>query len=280
MTTLTLAPPSGLTGRLRWGLRDSFTIAGRSYRQLWAQPGELLGFLLFPVLFTVLFGYVFGSAIQLPGGGDYRQFLMPGIYTQIMAMTATLAAQKVAEDMHRGIIDRFRSLPIARSAVLLGRTISDFSGHMLSLACMSACGVLIAGWRPLNGFGSAVLAYGLLILLGFAMMWLGTLIGLSVKSPSTADAATFGWIFPMTFLANTFVPTQGMPSWLRVIADWNPVSATVAATRHLFGGPAVGATGSSWPLQHPVIASIGWSVLILAVFMPLAVRRYRTATTR
>jgi ABC-type transport system involved in multi-copper enzyme maturation permease subunit len=278
-TSSVLAPPQGLAARVRWGLRDSLTIAGRAYRQLLAQPGELLGFLLFPVLFTVLFGYVFGSAITLPGGGNYRQFLMPGIYTQTMAMTATVAAQKIAGDMQRGIIDRFRSLPIARSSVLLGRTLSDFSGHTLSLACMSACGLLIAGWHPVNGGWSALGAYGLLMLFGFAMMWLGTLIGLSVRSPSTADAATFGWIFPMTFLANTFVPTQAMPAWLRVIADWNPVSATVAAARQLFGSPVL-ATPHAWPLQHPVLASLGWSVLIMAVFIPLAVRRYRAAASR
>jgi ABC transporter DrrB family efflux protein len=278
-TSSVLAPPQGLAARVRWGLRDSLTIAGRAYRQLLAQPGELLGFLLFPVLFTVLFGYVFGSAITLPGGGNYRQFLMPGICTQTMAMTATVAAQKIAEDMQRGLIDRFRSLPIARSSVLLGRTLSDFSGHTLSLGCMSACGVLIAGWHPVNGAWSALGAYGLLMLFGFAMMWLGTLIGLSVRSPSTADAATFGWIFPMTFLANTFVPTQGMPAWLRVIADWNPVSATVAAARQLFGSPVL-ATPHAWPLQHPVVASLGWSVLIMVVFIPLAVRRYRAAASR
>jgi ABC transporter DrrB family efflux protein len=210
---------------------------------------------------------------------SYRQFLMPGIYTQIMTMTATVAAQKIAHDMQRGIIDRFRSLPIARSSVLLGRTLSDFSGHTLGLACMSACGVLIAGWRPNNAIGPAVGAYALLLLFGFSMMWLGTLIGLSVRSPSTADAATFGWIFPMTFLANTFVPTQGMPGWLRVIADWSPVSPTVAASRQLLGSPALTAQ-HAWPLQHPVVASLGWSLLILAVFVPLAIRRYRTASSR
>jgi ABC transporter DrrB family efflux protein len=283
MTTITsslLAPPRGWAARIRWGVRDTLTIAGRSYRQLLAQPGQLLGFLLFPVLFTVLFGYVFGSAISLPGGGDYRQFLMPGIYTQTMAMPAAVAAQKIAEDMQLGIIDRFRSLPIARSSVLLGRTLSDFSGHMLGLACMSLCGVFIAGWRPQNGVGSTIAAYGLLLLLGFAMMGLGTLIGLSVGSPSTADAATFGWIFPLTFLANTFVPTQGMPAWLRTIADWNPLSATVSALRRLFGSPGLPTSHHAWPLDHPVAASLIWSVAIAAVFFPLAVRRYRTATSR
>jgi ABC-2 type transport system permease protein len=278
MTTLTIsAPPTGAFDRLRWGLRDTFAIAGRSYRQLIARPAELVGFVLGPILFTVLFGYVFGSAISLPGGGDYRQFLMPGIFVQIMALTATNAATKVADDMQKGIIDRFKSLPIARPAVLMGRTVADLSGHLMGLACMSLCGVLIAGWRPQRGLADTAAAYGLLLLLGFAMIWIGTLVGLLVKTPNAADTATFSWIFPMTFLANTFVPTQGLPGWLRVIADWNPLSASVAAARQLFGSPAAGLVPHAWPLMHPVLASVLWSLLITVVFLPLAVRRYRSA---
>lgn len=228
-----------------------------------------------PILFTVLFGFVFGSAIALPGGGNYRQFLMPGIFVQIMALTATNAATKVSDDMQKGIIDRFKSLPIARPAVLLGRTIADLSGHLAGLLCMSLCGVFIAGWRPQRGLADTAGAYGLPVLLGFAIIWIGTLVGLLVKSPNAADTATFSWIFPMTFLANTFVPTQGLPAWLRVIADGNPLSPTVAATRQLFGSPAAGLAPQAWPLMHPVLASALWSLLITAVFLPLAVRRYR-----
>jgi ABC-2 type transport system permease protein len=278
MTTIT-APALSTLHRLRWTIMEAGTIAGRSYRQLLAQPGQLIGFIVFPVIFTVLFGYVFGSAISLPGGGDYRQFLMPGIFVQIMALTATNAATKMAEDTAKGIVDRFKSLPIARSSVLLGRTLAEFSGHMVGLATMVACGILIAGWSPQRGIGDTVLAFLLLMLLGNAMMWVGTFLGLCVSSGATADAATFSWVFPMTFLANTFVPTGNMPAWLRAVADWNPLSATVTAVRQLFGSPAVtGTAHHAWPLEHPEVASLGWSLLIFAIFLPLAVRRYRNAT--
>ncbi|NUT08933.1 MAG: ABC transporter permease [Nonomuraea sp.] len=261
---------------LRWTIADSLAIAGRTYSRMKAQPGELAGFLVFPIIMTVLFGYVFGSAITLPGGGDYRDYLMPGIFMQVMALTATAAATSVAEDMARGIIDRFRSQPIARSAVLIGRTAAELSLHLLSLASMVAAGLLIAGWRAHGTFAETAAAFGLLALFGLAMMWVGTYIGLYVKSGAQADAATFGWLFPMTFLANTFVPTEGLPGWLRPLADWNPMSATVAAARALFGNPT--SAGSVWPLRHPVTASLLWSVALIAVFASLATHRYRTSS--
>ncbi|YCK36108.1 ABC transporter permease [Actinomadura sp. ATCC 39365] len=261
---------------LRWTVIDSLTIAGRTYSRWKAQPGEIAGFLVFPIIMTVLFGYVFGSAITLPGGGDYRSFLMPGIFMQVMAMTATAAATAVAGDMERGIIDRFRAQPIARSAVLIGRSVADLSMHLMSLAAMVAAAVLLAGWRTHGSPGETAAAFGLLALFGLAMIWVGTYIGLYVRSGAQADAATFGWLFPMTFLANTFVPTEGLPAWLRPVADWNPMSATVAAARRLFGNPT--SAGSVWPLHHPVAASLLWSVALIAVFAPLATHRYRTSS--
>jgi ABC-2 type transport system permease protein len=274
---VTPAPPATVPERIRWAVSDSLTIARRTYSRFRAQPAEIAGFLVFPIIMTVLFGYVFGSAITLPGGGDYRDYLMPGIFMQVMAMTATAAATSVAEDMERGIIDRFRAQPIARSAVLLGRSVADLSMHLLSLASMAVAGVVIAGWRAHGTPGQTAAAFGLLALFGFAMIWVGTYIGLFVKSGTQADTATFGWLFPMTFLANTFVPTEGLPSWLRPLADWNPMSAVVAAARQLFGNPTATATG--WPLQHPIAAALLWSAGILCLFVPLAVHRYR-ATSR
>ncbi|MBO3750074.1 ABC transporter permease [Streptosporangiaceae bacterium NEAU-GS5] len=259
---------------LRWTVLDSLTIAGRTYSRLKAQPAEIAGFLVFPVIMTVLFGYVFGSAITLPNGGDYRDYLMPGIFMQVMAMTATSSATTVGEDMARGIIDRFRSQPIARSAVLVGRSVADLSMHLLSLAAMVLAGIVLAGWRARGDAGATAAGFALLALFGFAMIWVGTYIGLWIKSGAQADAATFGWLFPMTFLANTFVPTEGLPAWLKPIADWNPMSAVVAAARDLFGNPT--SVSSAWPLRHPVTASLLWSVAIVVVFLPLAVRRYRT----
>lgn len=269
-----------MTARLRWALSDTLTIAARSFWRLKAQPGELVGFLLFPIIMIVLFAYVFGSAISLPGGGNYKEFLMPGIFMQTIAMTAVQAATGVADDMSHGIIDRFRSLPITRSAVLVGRNISELALRIAGLACMVGLSMLLAGWRAHRGPADAAAAFGLLVLFGFAMIWVGTTIGMYAGSPTLADTATFAWLFPMTFLANTFVPTQGLPGWLRPVADWNPMSATVAATRHLFGNPNPTGGHAAWPLAHAAPVSLGWSLLLLAVTVPLAVRRYRLATAR
>ncbi|MCK2217514.1 ABC transporter permease [Actinomadura sp. ATCC 31491] len=255
-------------------IADSLTIAGRSYSRLRAQPGELAAFLVLPVLMTVLFGYVLGSAITLPGGGDYRSYLMPGIFTQVMTMTAAAAATAVGADMERGVMDRLRVQPVAPGAVLIGRSVADLSTHLLSLASMVAAAVLLAGWRPHGPVAATAGAFGLLALFGFAMIWVGTWIGLLVRSAAQADAATFGWLFPMTFLANTFVPTRGLPGWLRPVAEWNPMSAVTAATRLLFGNPA-GSPAAAWPLRHPVAASLLWSAALIAVFVPLSVRRHR-----
>lgn len=281
MTTISMpAPPANPVARLGWAVRDTLTIARRSYGQLRRQPGELVGFLLFPVIMIVLFAYVFGSAITLPGGGDYRSFLMPGIFMQTMALTAVQAATKANTDMSQGIIDRFKSLPIARGAVLTGSIVSDLSLRIGGVACMVTCSLFLTDWRPHNGIADTAAGFGILILFGFAMMWVGTFIGLSVSNPTVADQATFGWLFPMTFLANTFVPTQGLPDWLRPVAVWNPMSSTVASMRQLFGNPGAVTTGTAWPLQHPIATSLSWSLLLLAVFIPLAVRRYRSAAAR
>jgi ABC transporter DrrB family efflux protein len=278
MTAVSTAPTA--TGRAGWAVRDIATIARRSYSQLRRQPGELVGFLVFPIIMIVLFAYVFGSAITLPGGGDYRAFLMPGIFMQTMALTAVQAATRTNTDMTQGIIDRFKSMPIARSAVLTGSNLAEISMRILGLVGMVACALALTSWRTHNGAADTAAGFGLLILFGFAMIWIGTFIGLAVSNPTVADQATFGWLFPMTFLANTFVPTSGLPSWLRPVADWNPMSATVASMRHLFGNPSPAATHTAWPLHHPVITSLGWSVLILAVFVPLSVRQYRRAAAR
>jgi ABC-2 type transport system permease protein len=261
-------------------LSDSWIMAKRQFAHFRAQPDEIAGTLLFPVLMVVLFAYVFGSAIKLPGNADYPQFLMPGIYMQVTAMSAVVAAAEAADDKSQGIIDRFKSLPITRSSVLLGRSLADLCLRLLGLAVMVLCGVLLAGWRIHHGVPKAIAAFAILALFGFAMMWIGTSIGLSVSNAQTADNATFGWLFPMTFLANTFVPTQGMPGWLRPIADWNPMSATVAAIRGLFGNPGATTGPVAWPLQHPIGVSLTWSVLLLAIFIPLATWRYHLAGSR
>ncbi|HTJ35611.1 MAG TPA: ABC transporter permease [Dactylosporangium sp.] len=257
---------------------DTMIIARRSFAHLRREPGELVGFLLFPIIMIVLFAYVFGSAISLPGGGNYGAFLMPGIFMQTMALTAVQAATRTNTDMTQGIIDRFRSMPIARAAVLTGTNLAEIALRLLGLAGMVLCALALTDWSPHHGVASTTAAFVLLAAFGLAMIWVGTFIGLSVSNPTVADQATFGWLFPMTFLANTFVPTQGLPAWLRPVADWNPMSATVAAVRALFGNPSPTPAHAAWPLQHPIPTSAAWSIALLLVFVPLSIWRYRKAS--
>jgi ABC transporter DrrB family efflux protein len=226
----------------------------------------------------VLFTYVFGSAIKIPGGGNYRDFLLPGIFVQIMMFSSAGSAIAIADDLSKGVIDRFRSLPMARSAVLTGRAVADLATECIALVVLTASGLLV-GWRIHNGLASALAAYILLLGFGFAMIWVGTLIGTVMGDPEAAQQLVFTVAFPLTFVANTFVPTNGMPAWLRIVAEWNPLSAVVAGARDLFGAPGL-ATGQAWPLRHPVLASTMWIVGIIVVVAPLAVRRYRRNVSR
>lgn len=280
MRTLPIpAPPRTPFARLHWAFADGLTVTRRNLAHIRRVPEKLLDVTLGPIMFVLLFAYVFGSAIRIPGGGSYREFLLPGIFAQSIAFLSITTAVGVANDMQKGIIDRFRSLPMARSAVLVGRTVADLVQSVLGQAVMATCG-LIVGWRAHHGLVQTLAGFGLLLLFGFAMTWLGTFIGLMVRTPETANSLGFVILFPITFIANTFVPTEGMPPALRTVADWNPLSATVAACRQLFGNPGAAALSDAWPLRHPVAASLGYSLLLLAVFIPLAVRRYRTATAR
>ena len=261
--------------RLRWALSDSLVVVERLLSHVWRFPEKLLGMMVMPVVFVLLFCYVFGSAISVPGG-DYRTYLMPGIFAQSMAFGCVAVAVGVADDMAQGVIDRFRSLPMARSAVLAGHAGAALVQGIAGLLIMVGCG-LVVGWRDNGSLAQTLVAFGLLLLFELALIWVGAFIGLLVRTPEAADSATFTWLFPLTFVANTFVPTQGMPAWLRTVADWNPMSAITAACRQLFGNPGLPHAQAAWPLQHPIAASIGWSLLILAIFVPLAVRRYRAA---
>ena len=181
-------------------------------------------------------------------------------------------------DLQKGIIDRFRSLPIHRPSVLLARAISSVMHSSIGIVVMSLTG-LIVGWRIHEGVGKAILAYLLLLLFGFAMIWIGILVGSSMDSPEAVNGVMFATMFPITFLANTFAPPEGMPTFVRVIAEWNPISALVQAMRELWGNTGNFPTPEAWPLQHPVLVSIGWSVLISIVVAPLALRAYNRRTT-
>lgn len=236
---------------------------------------QVLGFTAFqPVLFVLLFAYVFGEAIPV-ADGSYREFLIPGIFAQTLVFNAVSTSVGIAEDVRRGLIDRFRSLPVARSAVLIGRTAGDAARNTLVTLLVIVCGLGV-GWRMHEGAGQALAAFGLLLLLGYAFSWVGASIGLVASSPEVASSVGFLWMFPIVFISNAFVPLALLPSWLAPVAEWNPMSATVAAARDLFGNPT-GLGGQAWPMQHPIAAALASSALILAVFATVAVHGYRRA---
>jgi ABC transporter DrrB family efflux protein len=256
---------------------DTWLMAGRNLRRLPRAPEQIGGAIAQPVMFTLLFTYVFGAAIAVPGGGSYPQYLLPGIMVQVMAFASIGTAAGVAEDMASGIVDRFRSLPIARSAVLGGRALSDLVQRAGQLAVLAGLGLAV-GWRAHHDLAHTLAAFGLLLLFGLAFAWVGTWIGLTARNVEATNNFGLLWLFPVTFIASTFVPLTGMPTWLRGVAEWNPVSAMVGACRQLFGDPTT--PSHAWPLTHPVIAAVAWSALLIAVFAPLAVRRYQTMARR
>jgi ABC-2 type transport system permease protein len=271
-------PPTSTLGTLRWALTDGVTVAVRNLRHIRQVPDRLLNATVSPIMFGLLFSYVLGSAIAVKGG-SYRDFLMPGIFVQTVAFCCAATAIGVSNDMSKGLIDRFRSLPMARSAVLVGRTTADLVENLIGISVMALCGLAV-GWRTHTNVLQVLAGFALLVLFGFAMNWLGTIIGLLMRSPEAVQSVVFVTLFPITFVANTFVPTDNMTPWLRHVADWNPISALVAACRELFGNTGVPYTGGAWPLHHPIVAAFGYSVLLLVIFAPLAVRRYRSAVGR
>jgi ABC transporter DrrB family efflux protein len=253
---------------------DGSVIAKRNLIKIKRVPEVLVFVLISPIMFVLLFAYVFGSSINIPGG-DYREFLIAGIFAQTVVFGATFTGAGIAEDMQKGIIDRFRSLPMSRSAVLLGRTASDVVYNVLSLIIMALSG-LVVGWRLHNGFFNALLGFALLLLFAYAFSWIMGFVGLLVPSVEVINNASFMVIFPLTFIANTFVPSENLPTVLRVFAEWNPVSAVTQATRELFGNIPVGTPEPAvWPLQNAVLYTLVWVVLIIGIFAPLAVRRYK-----
>jgi ABC transporter DrrB family efflux protein len=257
---------------------DGLVMAKRNLIKVKRIPDLLIFTTIQPVMFVLLFAYVFGGAIH-PNGVNYREFLMAGIFTQTVAFGSAITAIGLADDIQKGIIDRFRSLPMSRSAVLVGRTTSDLFNNVVVMVVMSLCG-LIVGWRIHRGFGYALLAYVVMFAFAFALSWVSATIGLTVRSVEVAQSAGFIWLFPVTFLSNAFVPTGTLPGWLQGVANWNPVSAVVAAARELFGNTGLVEKHRPWPMTHPVITALGWSALLLLVFIPLSVRKYRAAAAR
>jgi ABC transporter DrrB family efflux protein len=265
--------------RAWWAVKNTWVLCRRSIARIAREPEQLSDVTIQPVIFVLLFTYVFGSAIHLPGGGDYHQYLISGMFGMAMAGSAPGTAVGITTDMSTGLIDRFRSLPISRSAVLAGRTLSDLATQLLGILVLAVTGLAV-GWRIHNGIGDAALAVGLSLLFAFAATWAGACAGMLMRSPEAAQALGFIVFLPLSFVSNAFVPTQGMPAWLQDFANWNPISALAAACRNLFGGENPAASVQAWPMQHPELAVLIWSVGLIAVFAPTAVYLYRRKVLR
>ena len=266
------ARSSASGGGLGRALRDGYIITWRNLKRIPRIPELAIFAILQSIMFVLLFAFVFGGAIPLPGGGDYKEFLMPGIFAQTIAFASATTTIGMTDDMAKGIIDRFRSLPMARSAVLTGRTFSDvvYNGGILIVLMLSG---LAVGWVVRTGPVEFLAGVGLLLLFAFAMSWIGVWLGLSVPTVEVAQQVGFTVLFPITFVSNVFVPTQTLPDWLRPFAEWNPVSTLTASIRDLWGNPNPFAT-TGFPAEQPILLTLIWIAVILAIFVPLAVRRY------
>ena len=260
----------------RWLVSDSLVLARRNIEHVRQIPEKLLDVTIQPLMFVVLFAYVFGGVIGIPDG-SYHEYLIGGILAQTITFGIVGPATSIATDLREGIVDRFRSLPINRSAYLLGHLTAELAAATLALAVLTVSG-LIVDWRihssPLEALGG----FALLMLYAMTMLWVGTLLGPVVRSPDSVTGIAFIVIFPLTFVANTFVPVSGLPAGLQTVAEWNPVSILAAAVRTLFGNPTALPANPPWPLDHPVISAIAWCVVILVVVVPLTLRRYRSRT--
>ena len=259
-------------------LADGAIVAKRNLIKVKRVPELLVFTTLQPIMFILLFAFVFGSAIDIPGI-DYREFLIAGIFAQTVVFGATFTGAGIADDMQKGIIDRFRSLPMSRSSVLIGRTVSDVLLNVLTITVMSLTGLAI-GWRIRTSLLEAVGGFVLLLVFAYAISWIMGWVGLIVPTPEVVQNASFILLFPATFIANTFVPTNDFPTVLRVIAEWNPVSTLTEGARQLFGNTSpLLPPADVWPMQHPVLYTLLWSAGILAVFVPLATRQYERAAS-
>ncbi|WP_454049012.1 ABC transporter permease [Cellulomonas sp. Marseille-Q8402] len=260
---------------------DAAVVAKRNIIKIKRVPDLLVFTTLSPIMFVLLFSYVFGGAIDQEGGGQaYREFLIAGIFAQTVIFGATVTGAALAEDLKKGILDRFRSLPMAPSAVLTGRTFSDVVNNVIVLIVMGLTG-LVVGWRIRSSALDALAGFALLLVFAYAISWIMAWIGMLVPSPEVVNNASFIVIFPLTFVANTFVPLETLPAPLQTFAEWNPVSAVTQAARELFGNIPPGVPEpTAWPLQNPEVYTLIWSALFLVVFVPLANAQYRVSTSR
>jgi ABC transporter DrrB family efflux protein len=268
---------SSLALRSRWLVSDSLALAGRNLEHVRQIPEKLLDVTLQPIMFVLLFSFVFGGVIDVPGG-DYKAYLIGGILVQTLAFGMMGPGVSIATDLGEGMVDRVRSLPTSRSAYLIGHFLAELAAALVGIVVLAATGFAV-GWSIDSSVLEAIGGFALLVLFAAAMIWLGTLVGVTARSPDAVQGFAFMTVFPLTFLSNAFVPAEGLPDGLRQIAEWNPVSAVVAAVRTLFGNPTALPADAAWPLVHPVVAAVLWSVLFLGIAAPVTIAAFRRRTT-
>jgi ABC-2 type transport system permease protein len=257
---------------------DGSVVAKRNLIKITRVPEILIWTLMSPIMFVVLFGYVFGSSIQVTGL-NYREYFIAGIFAQTVIFGSTFTGAGIAEDMTKGIIDRFRSLPMAQSAVLVGRTASDIVYNSTSILVMSITGLLV-GWRIHTSLLEAIPGFLILLLFAYAFSWIMAYVGLKVASVEVVNNASFMVIFPMTFISNAFVDIERLPGPLKTFAEWNPVSSVAQSAREAFGNTVTGASPDAWSLDNPIVYTLIWVGIILAIFVPLSIRQYNRAASR
>ncbi len=269
--TATLQPAPG--NALTRFLSDGWVTTWRNLMKIIRVPEILVFSLIQPIMFVLLFTFVFGAAIDIPGEG-YTSFLMAGIFAQTVVFGSTYSGSAMAQDLKDGIIDRFRTLPMSGAAVLIGRTNGDLVINTLSMLVMMATGFIV-GWRVNSSVPEFLAGVALLLLFAYAFSWVMAFLGMSVKSPEIINNASFLILFPLTFISNAFVPSENLPTPLRVFAEWNPVSALVQSARELFGNVPPGTpVGDAWPAQNPIATVLIGVVVVLIIFVPLSIRKF------
>ncbi|MBN8867133.1 MAG: ABC transporter permease [Solirubrobacterales bacterium] len=258
-------------------MSEALILARRNLEHVRQIPEKLIDVTLQPLMFVLLFAYVFGGVIAVPDG-NYKEYLIGGILVQTLAFGLMGPGVAIATDLGEGMIDRLRSLPIRRASYLIGHLIAEMAAITVAIVVLCGAGLLV-GWRIHSSVPEAIGAFALLELFAFTMLWLGTLIGTVARTPDVVTGIAFMTVFPLTFVSNAFVPTESLPDGLRQVAEWNPVSCVVAAVRDLFGNPTAIPDAAAWPLEHPIVASLGWCALILAVAVPMTIRAFNRRTT-
>ncbi|ROS60699.1 ABC-2 type transport system permease protein [Curtobacterium sp. PhB172] len=276
MTATTIAPvrqlPVVVTSPVAIWFEDGWTVTKRNLIKIKRSPDMLVFAVLQPIMFVLLFSQVYGGAIAVEGT-DYTQFLMAGIFAQTVVFGATFSGSAMAQDLKEGLIDRFRTLPMSASAVLVGRTNSDLVLNSISMAIMMLTGLAV-GWRVNSSPLEFLAGIALLLLFSYAFSWVMALLGMSVKTPEVINNASFMILFPLTFISNAFVPSDTLPLVLRVFAEWNPVSSLVQAARELFGNVGSAPVPDIWTMQHPIVTVLIGIAVMLVVFVPWAVNKY------